>query len=354
MITTTQTFGKTGGHPFSSEIVKKVGLRTGKYVDAIILNDVRYGGLGGHPSLEIKFEEDEYIESVIVRHGKYIDGLTLKTNRGKIIKGGGNGGTETTLENIRVISIGGRSGKYLDSLKIEYINNYDPSIVKENSIAIIDIVAPGTSIETYAEFETKNIDKYNKVMEMVFTRSIGIEIALTEFIKKFTSNTSIKATNRKEITKEVTEIQKNSTKETFTTPSGKVGLEIVPIQVFREPKSNFHWMAPFKTSQLITVDEDIEAFSDNIYDLTGVVSIQIPSVSHINENRNGYIFYPKVSGDKLSSPKVAKINLNYANNISTNTNSNSNSKPKPNPNPKQISSSQSGSNPKTKPSDMIK
>ena len=113
-------FGGPGGRLFQAVKPTTVQLRTGKYVDAIVINERKYGGNGGRIGDVLRLRGNEYINRVVVRAGKYVDRIELYTNKGQKLAGGGNGGTSSVLENIRVLKLGGKSGRFLDRLVVEY------------------------------------------------------------------------------------------------------------------------------------------------------------------------------------------------------------------------------------------
>ena len=88
---------------------------------------ISLGGNGGTPTETITFADNEYINSITVRSGSKIDAFGFTTNRGRSWGPfGGPGGSPTTLKDIFVIGIGGRSGSLIDKLDIRYIENYKP------------------------------------------------------------------------------------------------------------------------------------------------------------------------------------------------------------------------------------
>lgn len=116
--------GGNGGSQFVGVAPRTVRLRTGAYVDRITLNGSVHGGGGGQPAGALQLRPEEYINRVVVRHGSYVDRLELYTNFGRSIVGGGAGGNPTVLNNIRVLTIGGRAGSYLDQIQITYCRDY--------------------------------------------------------------------------------------------------------------------------------------------------------------------------------------------------------------------------------------
>ncbi|WP_108258753.1 jacalin-like lectin [Mangrovicoccus ximenensis] len=117
-------FGGGGGSQFTAVAPSSIQLQHGKYVDAIILNGRQHGGTGGMRPMGMRLGPGEYINRVQVRSGKLVDRVFFTTSTGKTLGGGGMGGQVRELGNIRVLTIGGRAGKYLDQLEITYCANY--------------------------------------------------------------------------------------------------------------------------------------------------------------------------------------------------------------------------------------
>jgi hypothetical protein len=287
----TRAFGGNGGDPFDIEAVKSLGFRSWARIDALLLNDSRYGGTGGRESTTLDFHPDEYIDHMVIRHWARIDAVEIHTNMGRSLSAGGSGGRREELTNIRVLGLGGNSGRELDSLRVRYIPNYTPATLLENNqVAIIDIVAPGEKIERSVSAEVSRLSASTRVMEWVFTADIGGESkALGNFIAKLTAHAGAKRTSRREIREEVKEIEQHSEKNTFSPPDGSVGLELVPVDVYREA-DGFVWLIPVAHSQRIAMRSE-SGLPTGAYDLTGVLAAQLPSMVKRREQRHGYHYY---------------------------------------------------------------
>ncbi len=114
------TFGGNGGRAFGKQPVDALIMRSGTYVDALIVNGRQHGGNGGALGNPLQFGPNEYIDTVVIRHGLYIDRLEFRTNTRQVVAGGGQGGKRSVLSNIRLLEIGGRSGDFLDQITIVY------------------------------------------------------------------------------------------------------------------------------------------------------------------------------------------------------------------------------------------
>jgi len=124
--------GDSGDHPFDRERVRSIGFRNGMIVDALILNGVQHGNQAQNDlSPILVFDDDEYITDVNIctshiggRLG--ISRLIFKTNKLRSVQTGGcsagdpGNKTEYDLTHVKVLSIGGASGAWLDRIQIEY------------------------------------------------------------------------------------------------------------------------------------------------------------------------------------------------------------------------------------------
>jgi hypothetical protein len=127
-------FGGNGGDPFAQTPVNEFGLRAGRYVDQIRVGNYVFGGDGGYDMGSISLDGDEYVSKVELRADQVLDFIRLTTNKGRIIGGGGDGGHYYVLDNIRLISIGGRSGIFVDQVSLKYVEDYSPSqLFSENA-----------------------------------------------------------------------------------------------------------------------------------------------------------------------------------------------------------------------------
>ena len=127
------TFGGEGGKIFSLENTCSIGLRgqTAGYVEQLTINGTPIGGYGGMNQGTIVMADDEYISYILVRHSNngtgIVEHLEFKTNKGRKMSAGGQGGVPTELTDIRVVAIGGRGQREkgcLERFDVEYIENF--------------------------------------------------------------------------------------------------------------------------------------------------------------------------------------------------------------------------------------
>jgi len=71
-------------------------------------------------------EQDEFIVEISGRCGNWVDHLTIKTNKGKVLSVGGNGGSEKFNimpqgQSHQIVGAGGACGGYLHNLYVYYL-----------------------------------------------------------------------------------------------------------------------------------------------------------------------------------------------------------------------------------------
>jgi hypothetical protein len=294
----TEAFGGNGGTLFEIEAVKSLGVRSHARIDALLLNGSRRGGAGGTEREILEFHPDEYINYLAIKSGARVDRLEIGTNKGRGFNYGGNGGTAVALRNIRVLGLGGNSGSELDKLRVRYIPNYtESSLIEGNQVAIIDILAPGESIEQSVSREVSHLSAAKRILAYELTLGVGSQLGtesnpIGEFVAKLTASVGLKRTSTTEINEEIRIIEESSQKRTFSTPMGSVGLDMVLVDVYREAENGLVWLFPVSESQIVTVPLDSGlAASTGAYDLTRLVAVQLPSMANRLEDRYGYHYF---------------------------------------------------------------
>lgn len=196
------------------------------------------------------------------------------------------------LTNIRVLGFGGSHGALVDRLSVQVITNYtEATIVERGQSAITDLFAPGESIERFVSREVSRLTAAVRIMETVFGQSNANESSFGTFVGKLTSSTSVTSTTRNEIRNEVRVVEQQSERRTFTVQAGMVGVEVVPVDVMREP-DGFSWLFPTGPSEILSLPLDIGLPAlTSAYDLTGLLSAQVPAMAGRREKRNGFDYY---------------------------------------------------------------
>jgi hypothetical protein len=171
----TLEFGGQGGDGFAMEYPTTIGFRTGAEVDAVNLNGARHGGGGGQPTPELTLDQDDYWSEFEVHSGGRVDYVRLRSKQGHEIGGGGGGGEKReAVKGIRLLRVGGRSGGGLDQIRLEYIENYQPSQkVDANATAVLDFSPGGEMITTYQDKSLATAEAYERITESMREFSIN-------------------------------------------------------------------------------------------------------------------------------------------------------------------------------------
>ncbi|MEM1076470.1 MAG: jacalin-like lectin [Pseudomonadota bacterium] len=299
-------FGGRGGKEFDIAGFEEIGLRSGKRIDALLLDGARHGGNGGSNQQGLSLSSDEYIDQVSIRSGSTIDRLELRTNRGRtMIHGGGGGKHRGTLENIRVLGFGGRSGSELDQLAIHFIRDYDPSQAEPGlQTAIIGIVPQGEQIETFVSSRIARINSTRRLFQTTFTSNQSAEAegkagnAKGEFTAKASRSLGFKQVVEQEFLQQTESEEVNSETITRSPDPGFVGLETVQVEVYRidapsrDPKDAVWWTFPVGTPEYIEVREETGIPPlESVIDMTGVLSLQLPVMASRKQQQFGHDWY---------------------------------------------------------------
>jgi hypothetical protein len=195
-VKTTQEFGGGGGNPFEMEYPNSLGVRAEGYVDALILNGINHGGGGGNGLPEQELGDGDYWSEFEVHSAKYVDWLRIRSKNGLELSGGGTGGEKrVAVQGARILRIGGAGEGYLDRIKIEYIQNYQPSTtIDDDAQAVLDCRPGGQKITTYRDEKVATAQAYERITEqsLEFTFNTSAE---GEFYGKFSASTGLKTTN---------------------------------------------------------------------------------------------------------------------------------------------------------------
>ena len=123
------SFGGSAGTPFHPVDPSRLSMRSGAWIDALILDGHQYGGNGGGRAGDLDLLTSEYISRAVIGAGVYVDQLEFHTNLGRSLSGGEGTSASSkepvSLDNIRVLRIGGRSSAYLDRIELMYCSDYD-------------------------------------------------------------------------------------------------------------------------------------------------------------------------------------------------------------------------------------
>lgn len=286
------SFGGDGGSEFAADYIKSLAIRTGKEVDAIIINGSKHGGDGGSMSTTLIFDADEYISAITLRSGSRVDNLQFTTNKGRTIGGGGGGGSEHVLNNIRVIAIGGRSGSRLDQIQITYVEDYQGSeLVEKRGQFVIGFTPQNTVLKEYTESTYKTSDSYENVTETMLSQQYNASVE-AEYYAKVSFSTEIKYvnTNLTTVKRELSEQLITGKYTEMNIKEGQVGILLVNGTIMKGSDGKI-WMYPNSSLSyaVIAITDYLNVL--NHYDLTGELATQMPELLKYKTEKNDYVFY---------------------------------------------------------------
>ena len=73
----------------------------------------------------LTLQQDEFISGLLIRSGEWIDSITIQTNKGRSITGGGQGGSATTFQiskGYQFVAFNGATSQYLDTFQATFDN----------------------------------------------------------------------------------------------------------------------------------------------------------------------------------------------------------------------------------------
>ena len=275
----TRTFGGNGGGNFADQFPDKLGLRAGNRVDALVLNGVRYGGSGGSNPQEIDLGANDYWCEFQLRSGEAIDYLRFKaTNGSEILGGGGGGSNHGPYTGVRILRIGGRCGESLDSIRIEYIEGYQPSTRVEEAWGILSLLTANTSISIAQDYASDTVLSYSHSTTVFSGTETSTDVSVSgEYYAQYSASTGITTTNS--TTESISEScekhisQSTSLKMDYSVGTGQTGFLVAKIQIMRAANGNRYWMYPLTASNWETVDQANYGRLIGYYDFTGGVPL---------------------------------------------------------------------------------
>lgn len=322
----TLAFGGNGGSSFDEQFVRSIGFSAGGLVDAIVLNGERFGGSGGSEGRVLEFGPDEYIKELTImtgrarikgrprkRRSRSVFKISFKTNRGRTLEAGtgtaGKDRTSVTLSGIRVLAIGGSSGRRLDKLRIKYISDYvESELIEKGANAVLSVVPQGQKLETFVSNRVSRLAATERLLETTasFEQTSEAGAAFGEFSARASTTFGFTVTARVQLTERLETERVNTETRTYEPPAGHIGLEVVKVDVFRseddtgadddddtvedgDEDEGTVWMFPVAEPNIVSVDvAQARSLTDDLYDLTGQLDLHLPPIASKKGERYGY------------------------------------------------------------------
>ncbi len=289
------TCGGNGGSAFATTTVGEFKMYSGSEVDSIYLNGEKHGGDGGgYNGTFLLQKNNDYIIRADVYYGENdeVHHLHFWNNRGEDIGGGHFYGTYKSIDNIRLVTIGGRSGRLLDQIQITYVENYVPSTLVDNhAVFIVKWYGPNTQITNYTSQSAMMENSYQLVTSTMSSSTISSS-AEAEYGAQVSVATS------QQFTDSTVETIANSLKVTLETQQttilkvndDEVGIMLVEGTIMRADDGKY-WMFPNSGNNFAVIKKDDWRNMLNTYDLTGDLYKQMGQLADHKTTKNDYVFY---------------------------------------------------------------
>lgn len=198
------------------------------------------------------------------------------------------------LSRIRLMSLAGSYGKYLNSLYLNYISDYEPSILVEANVSfIVSFTAANSKLTVYKESSSTKTDSFKQTTLNQVTQNASAG-AKAEYFAEVSASTSIEYINSEstEISSQLTTLLSESSCTEIVIPESYVGILVAKanlMQTLSGSGETVYWMYPLSASYSNIPQSDIAAVN-NFYDL-GQLSIQMGGLDDYATTKNGYTYY---------------------------------------------------------------
>ncbi|WP_424933603.1 jacalin-like lectin [Amaricoccus macauensis] len=285
----TIAIGGSHGADFGIEPVRSIGFRETVNVEAILLNGVRHGDNQGDETETLEFQNDEYIEELVIHEGQskgenFIRGIKVTTSLGRTLSAGTFDGQVTVIKGARIVGLGGNEGHVLFKLRVRYIENYTPSdIIPGHWIAVIRAIPQGQTFETFTSSRVAKLNASRFFLETVTSieHTSEASAAFGEFSAKASTTFGLSVTTQNEFSEQVESETINSEKRTYSPPEGHVGLEVVCLDAFRA-SDGMVWFFPTTEPSIVSAPVSGDAvITRELYDMTGVLPLHLPYMTDL-------------------------------------------------------------------------
>jgi hypothetical protein len=177
---------------------------------------------------------------------------------------------------VRLLSIGGHAGKYLDRLSLTFLENYQEStLIDGGAFAILDFKHDNQTVEIATSSRLLTLQAYEQVTTKLneFTMSASAEV---EYFSKVSVSTGLKISNSSTDTFK-NEIQKESLASEKTTTvlgSGEILVFVARINVMKDDAGKT-WFYPVDEPSWVLKKKSEYAQLAGYYDLTSGLSTQM-------------------------------------------------------------------------------
>jgi len=243
------TIGGTGGGTFPLQSPAIIGMRSGSVVDALILNLKKYGGNGGSATDMIQPTGPNYFNYFSAgsksRNGHPVVGfLSFGTTDGALVKAG-SAQPSRTIDNCRVLSVGGKSGKVLDQIEVQLVTNYSASNnVVKTAPAVFGLIPPGSTYSDYQTQSAKNAQTYTYTSTFMTSVKVNASAA-GEYYAQWSASTELTTTysSMESIVQESDTYIESQKKIDIPVPVGSSAFLIGSVTIWAD-SSGTNWIQP--------------------------------------------------------------------------------------------------------------
>lgn len=164
-------------------------------------------------------------------------------------------------------------------MRARYIANYQESdLIETGAIAVTGVIPQG---QTFESFESSRVAKMNASRTFLETvtsieHSSESSAAIGEFTAKASMTFGLSETTQSEFNEQVETETVNSERMTYAPPEGHVGLEIVPMDVFRASDGTV-WFFPTGEPSIVSAAVSGDSvIKQDLYDMTGTLPLHLP------------------------------------------------------------------------------
>jgi len=152
---------------------------------------------------------------------------------------------KTILKNIRLLQIGGKYGRWMDSITLRYVQNYKASQLKATDVTcIMEIQQPNTSVDEYVSSNSRSVQTSRSSFSAQIMASMSVN-AQVEFISR-TQTVTVSSSTDQEFLKTTEQELTNERSTRLQVPLDAVGIFVAPHDVYFDPAGgeNPFWFMP--------------------------------------------------------------------------------------------------------------
>ena len=282
--------------------------KSSKYICGMHINETLYGSDNGEINEGdiVTLESDEYVTGFTVSYSEsnliyginlsYVSGLKLKTNKGRIIKGGHYTG-DTDYKDAwnnegRVFAFSFSFYKNcLTRVGLKWLDTYHASTSVSTADFIIDFVAPNTESTKSITKETETIFAFERMSQQVLNIESNTNISAELFVSV---STELKVGMQSTDVQTLNNSLRNQTKREETIvdkiADDEVAVLMAKGKVLKNDEDFWYIIEP-EEAYVKNKVSDFEKYKD-AYDVAPIpLSRQVDGLATIRKTKNGMVYY---------------------------------------------------------------